>query len=483
MGFKKITAAVLTVIFLGMAGCSGGSQMEQNEMLLDKDNPVTITIWHYYNGVQQLSFDEMVQEFNDTVGMEKGIIVEAFSKNSVNELAESVMETVDQGGKDAPDIFGTYAETAYLVDEKGMLADLSPYFTQKELDEYVAAYINEGDIGNDGRLMIFPAAKSTEVFVLNVTDWADFASSCGATYDDLKTWEGLTATAEKYYDFTDAQTPDVPNDGKAFFGRDSMGNYMVVGAKQLGHPFISYNDNGEVEYSCDKDTLKRLWANYYVPFVKGCFASESRFRSDDMRIGAILGMVCSNTGAMYWPTEVTVDDSYTYQVDTVILPVPDFMGTDSYACQQGAGLSVMKSDAKTEYACAVFLEWFTEDERNLQFSVNSGYLPVKKDTNDFDKVLATSPDMGSVMADTFKTAIDEVNSRTLYTAPPSEKSAEIRDFVGSYLDDTSIADAAIVKERVAAGEERSKVLEDYCSDSAFETWYAGFVSGFESITG
>ena len=202
-----------------------------------------------------------------------------------------------------------------------------------------------------------------------------------------------------------------------------------------------------------------------------------------MRIGAILGMVCSNTGAMYWPTEVTVDDSYTYQVDTVILPVPDFMGTDSYACQQGAGLSVMKSDAKTEYACAVFLEWFTEDERNLQFSVNSGYLPVKKDTNDFDKVLATSPDMGSVMADTFKTAIDEVNSRTLYTAPPSEKSAEIRDFVGSYLDDTSISDAATVKERVAAGEERSKVLEDYCSDSAFETWYAGFVSGFESIIG
>ena len=125
MGFKKITAAVLTVIFLGMAGCSGGSQMEQNEMLLDKDKPVTITIWHYYNGVQQLSFDEMVQEFNDTVGMEKGIIVEAFSKNSVNELAESVMETVDQGGKDAPDIFGTYAETAYLVDEKGIFHRIS----------------------------------------------------------------------------------------------------------------------------------------------------------------------------------------------------------------------------------------------------------------------------------------------------------------------------------------------------------------------
>ncbi len=473
-----LSAALLT------AGCSGQTGTDYYDNLLDSEHPVTVTVWHYYNGVQQLSFDDAVNEFNNTVGMEKGIIVEAFSKNSVNELAESVMASVnnEEGAESAPDIFGTYAETAYLVDKQGMLADLSPYFTQDELDEYVSSYITEGDITGDGRLLIFPTAKSTEVFVLNVTDWSDFAQAEGMTYDDLSTWEGLAEAAEKYYNYTDALTPDVPNDGKAFFGRDAMANYLVIGAKQLGHPFVSLDDSGNAVYSADKETMKRLWECYYVPYIKGCYSSESRFRSDDMRIGNIISMVCSSTGAVYWPTEVTVDDSYTYTVDTALLPVPNFEGTDPYVCQQGAGLSVMKSDAKTEYACSVFLKWFTEDDRNLEFSVSSGYLPVKKDTNDFEKVKNCDESMGSVLADTFKTAIDEINGSQLYTNPATDYSGAVRDYLGSYMDDTAKADAATVKQRIADGEERSTVIAEFCSDEAFDSWYGKFLEEFESIT-
>ena len=42
---------------------------------LNPKSPVTITIWHYYNGAQKTSFDELVKEFNETVGREKGIAV------------------------------------------------------------------------------------------------------------------------------------------------------------------------------------------------------------------------------------------------------------------------------------------------------------------------------------------------------------------------------------------------------------------------
>lgn len=56
------------------------------------------------------------------------IAVEALSKNSVRELSDSVAASVngDAGAEKLPNIFGTYAETAYIVDEKGQLADLSP---------------------------------------------------------------------------------------------------------------------------------------------------------------------------------------------------------------------------------------------------------------------------------------------------------------------------------------------------------------------
>ena len=50
---------------------------------------------------------------------------------------------------------------------------------------------------------------------------------------DLETFEGITATARAYYAWTDSLT-DAPDDGKAFFGRDAMANYCIIGSRQLG---------------------------------------------------------------------------------------------------------------------------------------------------------------------------------------------------------------------------------------------------------
>ena len=38
--------------------------------------PVNLTVWVYYNGDQLESFNQLVAEFNDTTGREKGIIVD-----------------------------------------------------------------------------------------------------------------------------------------------------------------------------------------------------------------------------------------------------------------------------------------------------------------------------------------------------------------------------------------------------------------------
>ena len=86
----KIFSAVLTLI-LSLSSLSGCEKNQNLDKLLNKDDPVTITIWHYYNGVQQTSFDAMVDEFNNTVGLEKGIIVEASTKNSISELSKSII--------------------------------------------------------------------------------------------------------------------------------------------------------------------------------------------------------------------------------------------------------------------------------------------------------------------------------------------------------------------------------------------------------
>lgn len=70
-----------------------------------------------------------------------------------------------------PNIFAAYADTAYQIDSMGLVTDLSQYLTQAEIDSYIPSYIEEGRMGKDNALKIFPTAKSTEVFMLNRTDW------------------------------------------------------------------------------------------------------------------------------------------------------------------------------------------------------------------------------------------------------------------------------------------------------------------------
>lgn len=88
----------------------------------------------------------------------------------------------------------------------------------------------------------------------------------------LPSTEGIVQVAQRYYEWTDAQTPDVPADGKAFYGRDSMSNYFLISMKQMGKELFEVKD-GKVTLNTDKELVRRIWDNYYVPFMKGYFAS------------------------------------------------------------------------------------------------------------------------------------------------------------------------------------------------------------------
>ncbi|MCH5193512.1 MAG: extracellular solute-binding protein [Oscillospiraceae bacterium] len=485
MALKKIIfqSAALVLAAAMISGCS-----RKDNHGLDPDNPATVTVWHYYNGVQQENFDKLVAEFNETVGYEQGIIIKASSKSNISDLADSALASLrqEEGAEPAPNMFAAYAETAFTADQMGCLVDMSQYFSSEELSEYVEGYLAEGDLNNKGELKIFPTAKSTEVMLINATDWQTFADAAGVTKDSLSTWEGLADTAEKYYNYTDGLTPDIPGDGKALFGRDSVANYMIVGAKQLGLEYFT-SEGGSFTMNENKEAVRRLWDAYYVPYVKGCYLSQGRFRSDDAKTGSIISMVCSTTGAAYFPKSVTPDDEHSYSIECLVLPVPYFEGTDRYVVQQGAGMVVVKSDETTEYACSVFLKWFTDKERNTYFSAGSGYLPVKKDANDTAAISASYTSSGGSADDplliALSGAVDEINSSVPYAAKPFERSAETRDFLETYIQDTAQKAHDDAYARIGSGEDRASVMNEYTSDSAFEAWYSEFISGLKAAAG
>ena len=265
IGMRRLAAfAAAAALVLGLVGCGGAQSTAQGNT-----EPVNLNVWTYYNGDQLESFNKLVDTFNDTVGKEKNITVESYSQGSVNDLEAQVMAAAQGkvGASAMPNIFMAYADTAYAMDQMGELADLAPYFTDEERAAYVDSYLTEGDFDDSGSIKIFPVAKSTELLFLNDTDWKPFAAATGAQYSDLETVEGLVKTAEAYYNWTDAQT-DTPNDGKALFGRDAIANYMLIGAKELGDTIFDVKD-GKMTMGLSEDVARKLWDNYYVPYIKG----------------------------------------------------------------------------------------------------------------------------------------------------------------------------------------------------------------------
>ncbi len=477
-GRKKgcLLLALLLIMVMALSGC----QNSGFEGKLDAKNPVSIEIWHYYNGPQKTEFDRLVTEFNETVGKEKGIIVEAFSQgNSISALVEKVMDAANKkvGAGEIPDVFAAYADTAYQVDQLGLVASLDTYLTKEELDEYVAPYMEEGRFDQEGALKIFPIAKSTELFMLNKTDWDRFAAATGAKEEELQTMEGLCRIAASYYEWTDSLTPEA-NDGKAFFGRDAMANYIIIGSKQLGTEIFSVN-NGQVAFQVDETIMRKLWDNYYVPYISGYFASYGKFRSDDAKTGDIIALVGSTSGAAYFPDKVTVNDTQSYPIEVDVFPAPCFEGTQKYAVQQGAGMVITKSNETKEYAATVFLKWFTDAKRNIAFSVGSGYLPVKKEANNVQMVneALEKQEDSTVTANLKKSlpvAIEQANTYELYTNKAFEGGTKARDVLETSMQNKAKADRAAVVELMNQSISLKDAVARYNTDDTFSAWLESF---------
>ena len=450
---------------LGCGGCSGSAGSEVPAKVTD------ITVWTYYNGDQLENFNSLVDQFNETVGAQKGIKVSTESQGSVNDLETSVMDSAEGkvGAAAMPNIFSAYADTAYALDQMGMVVDLAPCLTEEEKAQFVEGYLSEGDFGEDDSIKIFPVAKSTELLFLNDTDWQAFADAADVRYEDLATMEGLTAVAEKYYNWTDAQTA-APDDGKALFGRDAMANYMLVGAQQLGDTIFAVKD-GRMTVNFERDVARRLWDNYYVPFVRGWFAATGRFRSDDIKTGNVLGYVGSSSSATFFPTRVTNDANQSHEISLKTLPAPQFEGGEAVAVQQGAGMVVTAAKEEEVKASVEFLKWFVRAENNIAFSVGSGYLPVTRKANDMQEILASGLTLDDNMQQTLAVAVDTVNGNRLYTPHAFAGGSSARKVLEYGLSDLAAADRETVVQRIAEGQSAAEAEAEFLTDEYFEAWY------------
>lgn len=453
---QKINLILCFIISLSAAFCCTSCSSQEHSSI-SADNPTSINVWHYYNGTLAVAFDELVDEFNNTVGRESGIVVHSESMSSISNLENALWDAANKkvGASEMPNIFQSYQDTALRLDDVVSLVNFDDYIPEEEKVSYVKLFLDSGYIGADKEWKLFPIAKSTEVLVLNKTDWDKFAADTDVSTQDLSTWEGVCKTARKYYEWSE---------GKAFFGRDAFANYLIAASSQLGHEIFKLQ-NGKTVVDFDKETMRRIWDCFYVPYINGYYKHVGNYRSDDVKLGEIIALVCSSSSAVYFPSEVTQADGTSYPIEHLVLPLPNFDRTAPYAVQQGAGMAVTKSTDTEVLASIQFLKWFTEKEQNLRFSVNSGYMPVSVEAikpENVDSYLLEHP-ASDIVRDTLSVAIAENSQYIMYTPPAFPGGTEARNVLDTTMLELAVSDRAAV--------EAGTPVDNFLTEEHFEEWY------------
>lgn len=397
-----------------LSGCTKGT--ESKSVQLDPDNPVSLTVWHYYNGAQQATFDELVSEFNATEGKEKGIYVEGYSQGSVSDLEKAISDSVAGvvGSQEMPDIFSTYADTAYSIEEQGRLTDLTQHFSQEELDEYVDSYIQEGYLHGDGALYLFPVAKSTEVMILNATDWEPFAKDAGMTLEDLQTLEGVVDVAEKYYEWTDAQTPDVPDDVKtgdilAYTGSTSSAMYFP-------DQVVKEDESEDIAYKV-----------LPIPVLEG---------GEKVNVQQGAGMAVTKS-----------DEQHEYA-----------------ACEFLKWFTVKENNLRFVCESAYF------PVRRESNSIEALKEVVRKDNLSID----------SKAYDCLSCVFEDYDTMTFYTPKCFENGYATRKILDYNLSDKAVADKEAIDQAVQGGTSREEAQAPFLTEEAFEAWYQEISQALES---
>ena len=393
MKYKKILCALCGIcLIISMAGCGVSKNKE----------PIQLTLWHVYGEQVASPINELIDEFNSTVGQKEGIQITVTSVSNSNKIHNGILAAANNepGAPDLPDIFNCYPKTVSAMQDSDMLVDYRDYFSDEELKGYIKEFLDEGTF--DERLLIFPVAKSTELLFINKTLFDRFAKETGAKLDDLATWEGLYKAASLYAEWSG---------GKAFLANDYPFHYFQVGVQALGEDFFR-----DEQFSFCQ-SYQTAWDVLAPAAIKGGVWLGEGYATEALRTGDAIATLASSASVLYYENIVTYEDNTSEEIEIISLPYPNFENGKKMVMQRGSGFCTVKSTPEREKAACTFIKWLTAPEQNTKFVTSLGYVPVCYEAYDKYLIKETEQIEDPKYKDLYKT-IQDINTDYEFVYPP-----------------------------------------------------------------
>ena len=355
---RMLPLLLISALVLVLSGCGENT-------LLEKNDPVLLTFWHVYGEQSGSPMDDLVQEFNRTVGQDKGVRVQVTNLSSASKIGGFLKEA-QRGIGDAPempDLFTCHIADATALGEDNLL-DWNDWFTKEELADFIPGFLADGT-AEDGRLLLFPISKSTQLLMCNGSGFERFSQATGVRYEDLTTWENFYDIAGTFYDWSG---------GEAFCALDYPIRSVELCAMEHGSGNF-YTEDGW--YDTNNAVFQECWMQFARSLVQGHVVVSDLYSNTQVMTGDVLSGLGSSAAILYYNDTVTYRDGTREPMDLHVLPMPKAAGCTPMMTQAGVGLCACKTTDQKAEAAALFVRWLTESQRNLDFVAQTGYMPVR----------------------------------------------------------------------------------------------------------
>ncbi len=335
-------AAIGAVGLLALAGCSPASGG-------DSGQTTEVTVWHYWDGTNADTFDEMVDEYNSA---HPDVEVSASNVPNADFLTKLRASATS---KTLPDIAIGDLVWVPEIEQLGSLVDLTPLLPAETLDDITPALTSFGTI--DGKQVSVPVSANNLAYMYNKTLYQE----AGLDPDSPPTtWEELMADGKTILEKTGKPGYDLFTEA-GDTGEGLTWNFQV-NLWQAGGQFLT-EDNSAAAFNtpAGKQALQ-----FWVDLIDSGVSPYAKWGEFEKGQGG-----SAQEGS--WMVGIWAADP-PFEFGTAKAPYPKD-GTPATNLGGEQAMVFGNSDASSQ-AAADFLAWFLEPEQVTSWSEATGMLPV-----------------------------------------------------------------------------------------------------------
>nr|WP_318540040.1 ABC transporter substrate-binding protein [Terribacillus saccharophilus] len=366
---KKVISVLSLFLVLFLAACNNSSGANANGS--DADGPAEVEFWHAMSGPHEEAIKKFADDFNST---HEDITIKPVNQGSYEDLQQKIMAAAKAGNlpdmaQATTNVIPEYIDNKFITSLNDFIEDPEVGLSEDELNDYIEVFRDSSTW--DDTYYSLPFSKSTRVLFYNQTLLEENG------LEAPKTWDELQEVAKT-----------VTKDGVVGMGFENSYEAEFQGIlKQMGGTYMD-EATGEPQFASKEGQEAMGMISGMIDEGIARTAGEDEYMSNPFGRGDVAMYIGSSAGIPH------VGGAMEDGIEWSTAPIPTL---DGEAATTFAGNDIVifnQSEDVEQKAAWEFMKYLTSPEVTSEWSMLSGYLPIRQsalDTEEYQKFLEENP--------------------------------------------------------------------------------------------